>query len=183
VDQVPERTNTCGCIVWFTGLSAAGKSTLAIELAGALETLGVRNALLDGDRLRTTLCSDLGFSREDREENVRRVYALAVESALEGDVVLIAVISPYRRVRDQLRASSPVSWVEVFVDAPLAVCEQRDPKGLYRRARAGELRGFTGIDDPYEVPLSPDAHCHTDLETVEQSCARVLAVLQPWITR
>jgi adenylylsulfate kinase len=183
VKPLAERINTSGCIVWFTGLSAAGKSTLAIELAGALQALGVRSGLLDGDRLRATLCSDLGFSREDREENVRRVYQLAVESALRGAVVLIAVISPYRSVRDQLRASSPVSWVEVFVDAPLAVCEQRDPKGLYRRARAGELRGFTGVDDPYEVPLSPDVHCHTDLETVGQSCAKVLAVLQPWITR
>lgn len=181
MNPLPEHTS--GCIVWFTGLSAAGKSTLAIEVAGSLQTLGVRTGLLDGDRLRATLCSDLGFSREDREENVRRVHRLAVEEALQGVVVLVAVISPYRSVRDQLRASSPVSWIEVYVDAPLAVCEQRDPKGLYRRARAGELPGFTGVDDPYEVPLSSDVHCHTDLETVGQSCARVLAVLQPWITR
>jgi adenylylsulfate kinase len=183
VIPIPEPTNTSGCIVWFTGLSAAGKSTLAAELAGALQTRGVHPRLLDGDRLRATLCSDLGFSRNDREENVRRVYRLAEEGALHGFVVLIAVISPYRSVRDQLRASSPVSWVEVFVDAPLAVCEQRDPKGLYRRARAGELPGFTGVDDPYETPLSPDVHCQTALETVGQSCAKVLSVLQPWITR
>jgi adenylyl-sulfate kinase len=183
VDPLPERTNAAGCIAWFTGLSAAGKSTLAAELAGTLEILGVRTRLLDGDQLRATLCSDLGFSRNDREENVRRVYRIAVEEALQGVVVLVAVISPYRSVRDLLRASSPVSFFEVFVDAPLAVCEQRDPKGLYRRARAGELPGFTGVDDPYEAPLSPDVHCHTDLETVGQSCASVLNVLQPWTTR
>lgn len=180
---LPERTNTAGCIVWFSGLSAAGKSTLAAELAGTLQTLGIRTRLLDGDQLRATLCSDLGFSRNDREENVRRVYRLAVEEALQGVVVLVAVISPYRSIRDQLRASSPVSFFEVFVDAPLSVCEQRDPKGLYRRARAGDLPGFTGVDDPYEAPLSPDIHCQTAQETVEQSCARVLNVLQPWITR
>jgi adenylylsulfate kinase len=180
---LPERTNTFGCIVWFTGLSAAGKTTLAAELADALQTMGVCTRLLDGDRLRATLSSDLGFSRNDREENVRRVYRLAVEEAFQGVVVLVAVISPYRSVRDQLRANSPVSFIEVFVDAPLAVCEQRDPKGLYRRARAGELLGFTGVDDPYEAPLSPDVHCHTDLETVEQSCVRVLSVLQPLTKR
>jgi adenylylsulfate kinase len=138
---------------------------------------------LDGDRLRTTICRDLGFTRADREENVRRICRLAVEEAEQGAVVLVAAIAPYRGVRDALRATSPVPFFEVFVDAPLAVCEQRDPKGLYRRARAGELKGLTGVDDPYEAPLEPDAHCRTDIETVEESCARVLELLAPWTTR
>lgn len=163
-----------GCIAWLTGLSAAGKTTLAAELAGALAARGVPHQVLDGDLLRTTVCRGLGFTRVDREENVRRICRLAVAQAQQGAVVLVAVISPYRSVRDELRSSSPVPFFEVFVDAPLAVCEQRDPKGLYRRARIGELRGFTGVDDPYDAPLSPDVHCRTDLETVEQSCARML---------
>lgn len=177
------RREPAGCIAWLTGLCAAGKTTLAAELASALAARGVPHTVLDGDRLRTTLCRDLGFTRADREENVRRIYRLALDEAQQGAVVLVAVISPYRALRDQLRRGSPVPFFEVFVDAPLPVCEQRDPKGLYRRARAGELKGFTGIDDPYEAPQSPDMHCRTDLETVEQSCARVLGLLKPWTTR
>jgi adenylyl-sulfate kinase len=175
-----EPGNTTGCIVWLTGLSAAGKTTLATELAGALARLGVRDKVLDGDQLRATICRDLGFSRADREENVRRIYQLAVEEALLGVVVIVAAIAPYRSLRDQLRDNSPVPFFEVFVDAPISVCEQRDPKGLYRRARSGELKGLTGIDDPYEAPQSPDAHCRTDLESVEESCARVLRLLEPY---
>ena len=176
------RRASVGCIAWLTGLSAAGKTTLAVELSAVLAARLVPHHVLDGDRLRNTLCSDLGFSRADREENVRRIYRLALAEAEHGAVVLVAVISPYRSVRDQLRLSAPVPFFEVFVDAPLPVCEQRDPKGLYRRARAGELKGFTGIDDPYEAPESPDIHCRTDLETVAESCARVLRVLEPWTT-
>ena len=176
------RRNVEGCIAWLTGLSAAGKTTLAVELGAALTARGVAHVVLDGDRLRTTICRDLGFTREDREENVRRICRLAVSEAEQGAVVLVAAISPYRSVRNELRAGSPVPFFEVFVDAPLAVCEQRDPKGLYRRARAGELKGFTGIDDPYEMPEAPDAHCRTDLETVQESCARVLELLAAWTT-
>ena len=176
------RVKIEGCIAWLTGLSAAGKTTLAAELSAALAARGVAHQVLDGDRLRTTICRDLGFTRADREENVRRICRLAVAEAEQGAVVLVAAIAPYRCVRDELRSGSPVPFFEVFVDAPLAVCEQRDPKGLYRRARAGELKGFTGIDDPYETPQSPDVHCRTDIETVVESCARVLALLEPWTT-
>jgi adenylylsulfate kinase len=181
IDQNQKRA--AGCIAWLTGLSAAGKTTLAVELGAALASRGVVHQVLDGDRLRATICRDLGFTRADREENVRRIFRLAVEEAEKGSVVLVAAIAPYRGVRDALRAASPVPFFEVFVDAPLAVCEQRDPKGLYRRARAGELKGLTGVDDPYEAPLKPDAHCQTAIETVEASCARVLALLAPWTTR
>jgi len=175
-----ERGQSEGCILWLTGLSAAGKTTLAVELGAALDGRGVAHRVLDGDQLRATICRDLGFTRIDREENVRRIFRLAVEEAEQGSVVLVAAIAPYRGVRDALRAASPVRFFEVFVDAPLAVCERRDPKGLYRRARAGELKGLTGVDDPYEAPLAPHAHCRTDAETVEESCARVLALLGPW---
>jgi adenylylsulfate kinase len=177
-----KQKTAAGCITWLTGLSAAGKTTLAIAVGAALEARGVAHRVLDGDRLRATLCRDLGFTRADREENVRRIFKLAAEEAQQGAVVLVAAIAPYRSVRDELRAASPVEFFEVFVDAPLAVCEERDPKGLYRRARAGELKGLTGVDDPYEAPMTPDARCRTDMETVEESCARVLALLRPWTT-
>jgi adenylyl-sulfate kinase len=172
-----------GCIVWLTGLSASGKTTLANELARTLTELGVAHTVLDGDRLRATLSRDLGFTPADREENVRRIFELALTDARKGAVAIVAAISPYRGGRDQLRNRSPVPFYEVFVDAPLAVCEQRDPKGLYQRARSGELKGFTGIDDPYEAPTSPDVHCRTDSETVAESCTRVLSVLPLSLTR
>jgi adenylylsulfate kinase len=174
------ESKTTGCIAWLTGLSAAGKTTLAVELARALASLGVQHKVLDGDQLRATICRDLGFSRADRDENVRRIYQLAVDEALCGAVVIVAAIAPYRSLRDRLRADSPVPFFEVFVDAPISVCERRDPKGLYRRARSGELKGLTGIDDPYEAPQSPDAHCRTDIENIEESCARVLRLLDSY---
>jgi adenylylsulfate kinase len=179
-DSSYECPDAPGCIAWLTGLSAAGKTTLAMEIARALGVLGVRHRVLDGDQLRATVCRDLGFSHADREENVRRIFELAVEEARHGAVVIVAAIAPYRNLREQLRNDSPVAFFEVFVDAPLAVCELRDPKGLYQRARSGELKGLTGIDDPYEAPQSPDAHCRTDIESVPESCARVLRLLEPY---
>jgi adenylyl-sulfate kinase len=170
-----------GCIVWLTGLSAAGKTTLANAVARELASHGTLHSVLDGDRLRSTVSRDLGFTRADRVENVRRIFQLALADAQRGAVVLVAAISPCRELREQLRSSAPLPFLEIFVDAPLAVCEQRDPKGLYLRARAGELKNFTGIDDPYEPPTAPDAHCPTSEETVRQSCARVLKLLQPWL--
>jgi adenylylsulfate kinase len=169
-----------GCIAWFTGLSAAGKTTLASDLAAALADLRVPHRLLDGDQLRATLSKGLGFSREGREENLRRIFALALTHAQQGEVVLVAAIAPYRSIRQQMRVSSPVPFFEVFVDAPLAVCEKRDPKGLYQRARAGELKSFTGIDDPYEPPLAPHLRCRTDLEAVDHCRTRLLTLLAPW---
>lgn len=179
-DPPIESCSETGCIAWLTGLSAAGKTTLAMEIARELGALDVPHRVLDGDQLRATVCRDLGFSHADREENVRRIFELAVEEARQGVVVLVAAIAPYRSLRAELRSASPVAFFEVFVDAPLAVCELRDPKGLYQRARAGELKGLTGIDDPYEAPHAPDAHCRTDLESVPESCAKVLRLLKPY---
>ena len=148
-----------GATVWFTGLSGSGKSTVAAEVERALVASGRPAYVLDGDNLRHGLNGDLGFSAADRAENIRRVGEVARLFADAGVVALVPVISPYRADRDRARAvheAAGVPFAEVFVDTPLAVCEQRDPKGLYARARAGEIRGFTGIDDPYEAPEEPD---------------------------
>ena len=148
-----------GATVWFTGLSGSGKSTLANAVAARLLELDRPAYVLDGDNIRHGLNADLGFSAEDRAENVRRVGEVAALMADAGLVALVPVISPYRADRDRVRhahRNNDLSFVEVFVDTPLDVCEQRDPKGLYAKARAGELTGMTGIDDPYEVPEHPE---------------------------
>ncbi|WP_105633517.1 adenylyl-sulfate kinase [Cronobacter dublinensis] len=148
-----------GAVLWFTGLSGSGKSTVAGALEEALHQLGVSTYLLDGDNVRHGLCSDLGFSDDDRKENIRRVGEVAKLMVDAGLVVLTAFISPHRverqMVREQLGAGR---FIEVFVDTPLEVCEARDPKGLYKKARAGELRNFTGIDAVYEAPQAPEIH-------------------------
>src|SRR6476620_1850131 len=148
-----------GATVWFTGLSGSGKSTIASAVAVDLTARGVLTYTLDGDNLRHGLNGDLGFSAEDRTENVRRVGEVARLFADAGVVTLVPLISPYRAGRDHARAlhdAAGLDFVEVFVDTPIEVCEGRDPKGLYAKARAGELKGFTGIDDPYEAPLTPE---------------------------
>lgn len=148
-----------GATVWFTGLSGSGKSTIANEVALRLLEAGRPAYLLDGDNVRHGLNADLGFSAADRAENVRRIGEVARLMADAGLVVLVPVISPYRTDRDRVRAihaAAGLAFVEVFVDTPLELCEQRDPKGLYAKARAGELTGMTGIDDPYEAPDSPE---------------------------
>ncbi len=148
-----------GVVLWFTGLSGSGKSTVAGALEEALHALGVSTYLLDGDNVRHGLCSDLGFSDADRKENIRRVGEVASLMVEAGLVVLTAFISPHRAerrmVRDRLGAGR---FFEVYVDTPLGVCETRDPKGLYKKARAGELRNFTGIDSAYEAPERPEIH-------------------------
>jgi adenylyl-sulfate kinase len=154
-----ERHGFTGATVWLTGLSGSGKSTLADAVAQRLLDDGRPSYVLDGDNLRHGLNADLGFTAADRAENVRRVGEVARLMADAGLVVLAPVISPYRADRDRVRAaheSAGLRFVEVFVDTPLELCEQRDPKGLYAKARAGELTGMTGIDDPYEPPLAPD---------------------------
>jgi bifunctional enzyme CysN/CysC len=154
-----ERHGLSGATIWFTGLSGSGKSTLANAVAVALLDAGRPAYVLDGDNVRHGLNADLGFAAADRAENVRRVGEVAKLMADAGLVSLVPVISPYRAGRDRVRAAHDAAglrFVEVFVDTPLDVCEQRDPKGLYAKARAGELVGMTGIDDPYEAPLSPD---------------------------
>ncbi|WP_105903584.1 adenylyl-sulfate kinase [Vibrio gangliei] len=144
-------------VLWFTGLSGAGKSTVAGALESELTQLGYHTYLLDGDNVRHGLCSDLGFSSQDRRENIRRIGELAKLMADAGLIVLSAFISPHRAERQMVRDLLPQGeFIEVFVNAPLEVCEQRDPKGLYKKARAGEIANFTGIDSEYEVPLNPD---------------------------
>jgi adenylyl-sulfate kinase len=152
-------TGLAGATVWFTGLSGSGKSSVAVEVERSLLAAGRPCYLLDGDNLRHGLNGDLGFSAADRDENVRRVAEVARLFADAGVVALVPLISPYRAARDRARAVHRVAGLpfhEVFVDTPIELCERRDPKGLYAKARAGEITGFTGIDDPYEPPVDPE---------------------------
>ncbi len=152
-------TGTSGVTVWLTGLSGSGKSTVAVALEQLLVTQGHPAYLLDGDNLRQGLNGDLGFSAEDRDENVRRVAHVARLFADAGIVSIVPLVSPYRQARDfarTLHAQADLRFVEVFMDTPLEICEKRDPKGLYKKARAGKISGMTGIDDPYEPPLNPE---------------------------
>jgi bifunctional enzyme CysN/CysC len=169
-----------GATVWFTGLSGSGKSTIASAVAVELTRRGVLTYTLDGDNLRHGLNGDLGFSAGDRAENVRRVAEVARLFADAGVVALVPLISPYRAGRDQARAlheAAGLEFLEVFVDAPLDVCEARDPKGLYAKARAGELTGFTGIDDPYEPPSAPDLVIAADAVPPDAAAELVIALL------
>jgi len=166
-----------GITVWFTGLSGAGKSTIATELAKILRRQGYKVEVLDGDIVRKSLTRDLGYSRADRDENIRRIGFVADLLTRNGVIVLVSVISPYRDVREEVRQEIG-NFIEVYVKAPLEVCEQRDVKGLYKRARAGEIRGFTGIDDPYEPPLHPPVECLTDRETIAESVGKVMDKLE-----
>jgi bifunctional enzyme CysN/CysC len=172
------RNSHLGCVLWLTGLSSAGKSTIAAELERELFNLGRQVYVLDGDRMRHGLCSDLAFSPEDRAENIRRVGEVAKLFADAGLICITAFISPYRADRDFVRKiMAPGKFVEVFVNAPLAVCEQRDPKGLYAKARAREIKDFTGISAPYEAPASPELELRTDQLTVPESVAAILEFL------
>ena len=158
-------------LLWFTGLSGSGKSTLAGALEVELIQRGIHTYLLDGDNVRHGLCSDLGFAPADRQENLRRVGEVAKLMVDAGLVVLAAFVSPYQAERDAIRARfADGEFIEVFVDTPLSECEQRDPKGLYKKARAGEIKHFTGIDDPYEAPEQAEIH----LQNHGQAVGRVL---------
>lgn len=164
--------------VWFTGLSGAGKSTLANALEAELHAAGRHVYVLDGDNVRHGLNRDLGFSIEDRKENIRRVAEVARLMVDAGLVVLVAFISPFRSERAMARALfTPGEFIEVFVDSPLDICEQRDTKGLYAKARQGKLKDFTGIDSPYEPPLAPEIHLHTERDSLERCLPRILDVL------
>jgi adenylylsulfate kinase len=158
-----------GLTVWLTGLPSAGKTTIAHALEKRLLSNGNRVEVLDGDVLRTHLTRGLGFSREDREENVRRIGFVAHLLSRNGVVAVVSVISPYRAVRDELRGLHAGRFFEVHVATPVEVCSERDVKGLYARQRAGELHGLTGVDDPYEPPLRPEAVIHTQHQTPDQS--------------
>jgi adenylylsulfate kinase len=166
-----------GVTVWFTGLSGAGKTTITRAVEQELRSHDYRVEVLDGDIVRENLTKGLGFSKEDRDENIRRIGFVSHLLTRNGVIVLVSAISPYRAMREEVREKIG-DFVEVFVNAPLAVCEQRDVKGLYKRARAGEIKNFTGISDPYEAPLSPEVECRTDLETQAESVAKVFAALE-----
>ena len=198
--QTREQTNGHrGCVVWFTGLSGSGKSTVANEVEHRLQQQGIHTFLLDGDNLRHGLNASpqrlqergadyaerfgLGFGAADRAENIRRVGEVAQLFASAGLVTLTAFVSPYRADRDRVRqvveeGGTGGGFVEIFVDAPLEVCETRDPKGLYKQARAGKIKGFTGIDDPYEPPLNPELVLKAGAETPDRLAATVIGYLQ-----
>ena len=166
-----------GVTVWFTGLSGAGKTTISRAVEKELKSHGYKVEILDGDLVRQHLTKGLGFSKEDRDENIRRVGFVANLLTRNQVIVLVSAISPYQEIREEVREQI-VNFVEVYVNAPLAVCEQRDVKGLYKKARAGEIKNFTGVDDPYEPPLQPEVECRTDLETLEESVSKVLSKLR-----
>lgn len=166
-----------GVTVWFTGLSGAGKTTISSEIEKKLKSYGYKVEVLDGDVVRQNLTKGLGFSKEDRDENIRRVGFVAALLTRNQVIVLVSAISPYREIREEVRHRIG-NFVEVFVNAPLEVCEERDVKGLYKKARSGEIKNFTGINDPYEPPLNPEVECRTDLETREESVSKVLAKLE-----
>jgi adenylylsulfate kinase len=166
-----------GQVIWFTGLSSAGKSTIAQAVRDQLAAAGLRIELLDGDEIRTNLCRGLGFSREDRDENVRRIGYVASLLACHGVIVLVAAIAPYRKAREEVRRLCG-RYLEVYVNAPLSVCESRDVKGLYRKARSGEVARFTGISDPYEAPLAPDVECRTGEEDLDTCVRKVLEAIR-----
>jgi adenylyl-sulfate kinase len=173
-----QERETTGFTIWFTGLSGSGKSTIAHLLEDELRNRGHKVEVLDGDVVRTHLSKGLGFSKEDRDTNILRI-GWVCEVLSRNDVVAIgAAISPYREIRDQIRANIG-RFVEVYVTAPLQTLADRDVKGLYKKAMAGEIKGFTGVDDPYEEPENPEVVCHSDgSETPEESAAKVLAKLE-----
>ncbi len=169
-----------GATIWFTGLSGSGKSTIAVALEKALHQIGKLSYRLDGDNVRHGINKNLGFSEEDRKENIRRIGEVAKLFGDAGMIALSSFISPYKADRDEVRAlhdAAGIPFVEVFVDCALDEAERRDPKGLYAKARAGEIRNFTGIDDPYESPVAPEIHLRTDKMSLEDEVAAILNYL------
>jgi adenylylsulfate kinase len=166
-----------GVTVWFTGLSGAGKTTIRMAVEEELRSQGCKVEVLDGDIVRQNLTKDLGFSKADRDENIRRIGFVSQLLTRNGVIVLVSAISPYRDIRDEVRHRIG-DFIEVYVNAPLEVCEQRDVKGLYEKARAGQIKHFTGIDDPYEPPLNAEVECQTHLHSLEECVAQVLTKLQ-----
>jgi adenylylsulfate kinase len=167
-----------GRVIWLTGLSAAGKTTLGRALCAHLRALSYRVDQLDGDEIRRDLSSDLGFSPADRDENVRRIGQFAHMLAGQGLIVVVSAMSPFRQARARVRDLIP-NFTEVYVNAPVEICSNRDRKGLYRGARAGQLRDVPGVDLPYEPPLHPQIECRTDRETVQESLRKILAYVLP----
>ncbi len=168
--------NTNSVIIWLTGLSGAGKTTIANSLKDVISQRDLNVEVLDGDVIRTNLSQGLGFSKGDRDINIRRVGYVANLLSRNGVIVIVAAISPYREVRDEVKANSH-NFMEVYVNAPIEVCESRDVKGLYAAARNGSLKRFTGVDDPYEVPLCPDVTCFSDRESIAESVSKIVNAL------
>lgn len=170
-----------GATLWFTGLSGSGKSTVAVELEGVLHERGVLAYRLDGDNVRMGINKNLGFSAEDRTENIRRIGEIAKLFADSGVIALSSFISPYVADRDtvrELHEAAGIDFIEVFVDCSLEAAEARDPKGLYKKARAGEIKNFTGIDDPYEAPKAAEIHLHSDQQSLADEIEVILAELK-----
>lgn len=166
------------CVIWFTGLSGSGKSTIANAVEERLHQLGVHTYLLDGDNVRHGLSKDLAFSKVDRIENIRRIGEVAKLFVDGGMIVLSAFISPYRLDRQEVRAILPENeFIEIYINCPLNICEERDPKGLYKRARNGEIKNFTGINDPYEEPMNPEVVINSNSDTVESSVDKIIDYL------
>lgn len=182
--QREDLLNQHATLIWFTGLSGSGKSTLAVQLEAQLHALGFKTYLLDGDNIRAGINKDLNFTDEGRIENIRRIGEIAKLMLDAGVVVLSAFISPFKADRDQVKEIVGADhYIEVFVDAPLEVCEQRDVKGLYKKARAGEVKNFTGINSPYEAPDSPDITIPTGQLSVDESIEKLMAVIVPRVER
>ncbi|MBM7570467.1 adenylyl-sulfate kinase [Aquibacillus albus] len=174
-----QMNNHKSAVLWFTGLSGSGKSTVSVELEKKLYELGVHTYRLDGDNVRHGLNNNLGFSPEDRTENIRRIGEVSKLMVDAGLLTLSAFISPYREDRDKVRQIlDEDEFIEIFVKASVETCEGRDPKGLYKKARAGEIKGFTGIDAPYEEPLNPELTINTDEQTVEESVSAIVHYLR-----
>src|SRR5438034_3661165 len=167
-----------GATIWFTGLSGSGKSTIAELVEAELKRRGQGVEILDGDVVRTHLSKGLGFSKEDRDENIRRIGFVCNLLSKHGVFAIAAAISPYREIRDEVRAAAAGKFLEVYVECPLEECARRDVKGLYARAMAGEIPNFTGVSDPYEPPLDPEVTLRTANETPEQSARRVIVALE-----
>jgi adenylyl-sulfate kinase len=178
-EQRSRQNNHAGCVVWLTGLSGAGKSTIATELERELFLQGKHAYVLDGDNMRHGLCSDLGFSPDDRKENIRRIGEVAKLFADAGFICVTAFISPYRSDRELARKIAPEGkFVEVYLNVPVEICEQRDPKGLYAKARSGQIKEFTGISAPYEAPLKAEVELRTDKLSVPECIAAILKRLE-----
>lgn len=168
-----------GCLIWLTGLSGSGKSTISHLLKKTLKNDGVPAVILDGDIIRTGLCSDLGFTPEDRTENIRRVGEVARLFCYAGVVTIVAFISPYRTDRDRVRKIlTKGEFIEVFVDCPIEECKNRDPKGLYKKVEKGEISNFTGVSAPYEAPLNPEVHLKTDLHSSQECIDQIKEYLK-----
>lgn len=182
-----DRENLLGqnaFVIWFTGLSGSGKSTLAVQLESLLHQLGFLTYLLDGDIVRSGLNSDLGFDDKSREENIRRIAEISKLFLDTGVITIVSFISPFRKERELARQLAGTKYfVEIYVDCPIEICEQRDVKGLYKRARAGEIKNFTGINSPYEIPDHPEISLRSDQLTIQECLDRLMELLVPRIDR